>query len=125
MKPEFDKLDINKPTNVQNSLNNLKAKVNDLNDSKLKTLPVDLKKISDIVDDEFIKNTKFNTLNTKVNNLGKKIPDATTFTQINQYNTDKQNLVKKMEMLMKIANATTQKFNKLTGKKFCCKINTS
>ena len=109
MKPEFDKLDINKPTNVQNSLNNLKAKVNDLNDSKLKTLPVDLKKISDIVDDEFIKNTKFNTLNTKVNNLGKKIPDATTFTQINQYNTDKQNLVKKMEMLMKIANVTTQK----------------
>ena len=30
-----------------------------------------------------IQNLKFNTLKTKVNTLGKKIPDATTFVHIN------------------------------------------
>ena len=35
---------------------------------------VDLKKLSDVVDNEFVKNTKFNTLKTKVNNLEKKNP---------------------------------------------------
>ena len=44
-----------------------------------------------LVDDKFVKNTKFNTLKTKVNKLDKKIPDATTLIQINKSNTDKQN----------------------------------
>ena len=42
-----------------------------------------------------VKNTKFNTLKTKVNNSETKIPDATTLIHINQYNKDKQNLEKK------------------------------
>ena len=50
--------------NVTSSLNNLKTKVDDLDDGKLKTIPVDLKKLSDIVDNELIKNTKFNILET-------------------------------------------------------------
>ena len=58
--------------------------------SKLKTVPVDLKKLSDVVDNEVVKNAKFNTLETKVNNLEKKIPDATTLIHINQYNTDNE-----------------------------------
>ena len=37
-----------------------------------------------------VKNTKFNTLKTKVNNLEKKIPDVTILVPINQLNTDKQ-----------------------------------
>ena len=53
-----------------------------------------MKNLGDIVDNEVIKNTKFNTLKTKVNNLEKKILDATTLIHINQYNTDKQNLEK-------------------------------
>ena len=48
-----------------------------------------------MVDNEVVKNTKLNTIKTKVNNLEKKITDATTLIQINQYNTDKQNLQKK------------------------------
>ena len=32
---------------------------------------VDLKKLSDVVDNEVVKNTKINTLKTKVNNLEK------------------------------------------------------
>ena len=54
-----------------------------------KTLPVDLKKLSDVVDNEVVKNTKFNTLKTKANNLEKKIPDATDLIPINRYKTDK------------------------------------
>ena len=48
---------------------------------------------------EVVKNTTFNKLSTTVNNLDKKIPDANNLTHINQYNTDKQNLVEKLEML--------------------------
>ena len=84
MKAEVDKLDINKLTNVPTSLNNLKTKVDDLDPGQLKTAPVDLKELSDVVDNEVIKNTKFKTLKTKVNNLEKKIPDATTLVHINQ-----------------------------------------
>ena len=83
---------INGPTN----LNSLKTKVDDLNVGELKTIPVDLKKLSD-VNNEVVKNTKFNTLKTEVNTLKKKIPDVTTLIHINQYNTDKQNLEKKIE----------------------------
>ena len=60
----------------------------------MKTVPVDWKQLSDVVDNEVIKNTKFITLKAKVNNLEKKIPDGTSLIQINQYNTDKQNLEK-------------------------------
>ena len=58
-----DKLDINKLTNVPTSLNNLKAKVDYLDVGKLK-VALDLKKLSDVVDNEVVKNAKFNTLKT-------------------------------------------------------------
>ena len=90
LEAEVDKLDINKLVNVPTSFNNLKAKLNDLDVGKLKTVPADLKKLSDVVDNEVVKNAKFNTLKTKVNNLEKKNPNATTLIHINQYNTDKQ-----------------------------------
>ena len=41
-------------------MNNLKAKVDDLDASKLKSVHVDLKKLSDVVDNEVNKNKKFN-----------------------------------------------------------------
>ena len=45
LKAEVEKLGINKLVNVPTSLNNLKTKLNDLDVGKLKTVPVDLKKI--------------------------------------------------------------------------------
>ena len=42
-----------------------------------------------VVDNDVIKNTKFNTLKTKLNSIEKKIHDKTTLTHINQYSTDK------------------------------------
>ena len=82
-------------------MNNLKTKVDEFDVGKLKTVPVDLKHLSDIVDNEIVKNTKLNTLKTKVNSLDKKIPNATTLIHINQYNTDKQHLEKKIEYVDK------------------------
>ena len=40
--------------------------------------------LSGIVDNEVVKNAKFNTLKAKVSNLEKKIPDATILIHINQ-----------------------------------------
>ena len=65
--------------------------VNGLDVGKWKIIPIDLKKLSD----------DFNTLKTKIHSLERKIPDATTLTPISQYNTDKQNLEKKLEIFIK------------------------
>ena len=57
--------------NVPTSLKNLKTTVDDLNVGILKTAPVDLKNLSDVVVNKVIKNTKFRTLKTKINSLEK------------------------------------------------------
>ena len=54
-----------------------------------------------MVDNNIFKNKKFHKLKTKVNNLDKKIPDATTLIHSNQQKTDKQSFEKKLEMLIK------------------------
>ena len=64
-------------------MNNLYTKVNDLDIVNLKTVPINLKKLSDVVDNEVVKNSKFNTLNTKVDGLEKKISNATSIVYIN------------------------------------------
>ena len=84
LKTEVDKQDINKLSNIPKSLNNIKTKVDDLDIGKSKTVPIDLKKLSHVVANEGLQNTKFNILKTKVHSLEKKIPDATTLIQINQ-----------------------------------------
>ena len=50
-----------------------------------------MKKLNHVIDDQVVKNTKFNKIKTKVNKLDKKMLDTTTLTHINQYNGDKQN----------------------------------
>ena len=76
-------------------MNNLKAKADDIDVGKLKTVLVNMKKLSDVVGNVVVKNTKFNTLKRKVNSLEEKISDATILIYINQYNTDKQNFEEK------------------------------
>ena len=61
-------------------MNKSKLKVDDLDISKLETVPTDLKEWSDVIKNEIVKNTQWKT---KVNNLKKKIPDATTLIHIN------------------------------------------
>ena len=62
-------------TLCSNSLSHSKTKVDVDN---LNTVSGDLKKLSDVVNKEVVKK-----LNTTVNKLDKKIPDATTLIQIN------------------------------------------
>ena len=62
-------------TLCSNSLSHSKTKVDVDN---LNTVSRDLKKLSDVVNKEVVKK-----LNTKVNKLDKKIPDATALIQIN------------------------------------------
>ena len=62
MKAEADKLYINQLTYVPASLNNLKTNVDYIEVGKMKTVLVDLKKLSDVVDNEVVKNTKSNIL---------------------------------------------------------------
>ena len=69
----------------------------------MKVDPVDLKRLSDVLDKQVVKNKNISTLNTKVNSLEKEIPDLNTLFQINQYDIDKQNLQKKIVMLIKNA----------------------
>ena len=71
--------------NVLTSSNNLKTNVDDSDFGKLNTVPVDLKRLSYVVDNEVVKNIKFNTLKMRLNKLDKKVPDATTLICINQY----------------------------------------
>ena len=79
-----DQLDINKLVNVLTGLDNLKIEVEDLDVDKLKTFSVYLKELGDVVSKEVVKNSKFNKLNSKVNNLENNIPDATILIPINQ-----------------------------------------
>ena len=63
------KLDINNLLNVPTCLENLKRKVDDADVDKLKTVPINLKKLSDLVSKKVVKHTQFNSLKTKVINL--------------------------------------------------------
>ena len=81
LKAEVDKRDINKLFDVPTSLKNLERKVDNLDFSKWKTVPIDLKKKkrkrkkrkekSDVVDTEVVENINFNTVKTKVNDVEK------------------------------------------------------
>ena len=53
------------------------------------------------MNNDAVKNIKINTLKPMVNNLEKKLPDATTLIHINQYNTDTQILEKKSKLFIK------------------------
>ena len=68
-----------------------------------------MQRLSDVKDNELVKNKTFDSLKTKVNNLEKNISDATTSVHINQCSIDKQSLEKKLAMLRKNAQkvATT------------------
>ena len=87
LKAEIDKLNI--LVNVWTGLNDLKTKVSDLDVSKLKTIPIELKNVSDTVNKEVFKSTKLSKLNIKVNSLQNKIHDAAILIDRNLSNTDK------------------------------------
>ena len=94
MKAEVDKLVINKLTYVPTTLNNLETKVDDFDVGKLKTVPVNLKKLRNVIDNEVVQNTKFNRLNTKINNLVTKRITRSLYITLEKPNKDSKYLVK-------------------------------
>ena len=60
--------------NIPTGLKNFQTKVDDSDVGKLKTVPIDLKKLGDVVCKQVVENIVYNKLNMKVNNLENTIP---------------------------------------------------
>ena len=73
------------------SLASLKTEVYKLDVDKLKTAPVDLSKVTNVVNNEVVKKTVYNKLFAKVNNI-----DTTGFVSKTKYDTVKSDLEKKI-----------------------------
>ena len=54
---------------LKTNLANLKTKVDKLDTDKLKTVPVDLSELSNVVKNEVVKKTEYNKSVNKVNNI--------------------------------------------------------
>ena len=101
LKDEGDKLNINNLVNVPTSQNNVKAKVDDLDVGELKTLPINLKQLSDVVDKQIDKNAKFNTLEMEVNELDRKFLMRLLLFKLIKKTQINKIFRKKIEMLIK------------------------
>ena len=77
---------------LKSNLASLKTEVDKIGPDKLKTVPVDLAKLSNAVKNDVVKKTEYNKLVTKVVNI-----DTTNFV--------KKTNMKKMEQILKIKSA--------------------
>ena len=76
---------------LKSNLSSLKTEVDKIDVGKLKTLPVDLSKLSNLVNNDVVKKTVYDKLVTKVNDIG-----TTGFVLKTKYDTDKSDLEKKI-----------------------------
>ena len=72
LKTEDDKLDIDKLKSLPNNLSNLKTKIDKLDIDKLVPIPAGLSKLSNVVKNEVVTKTEYNT---KIKSIEDKIPD--------------------------------------------------
>ena len=134
------KTDLKNVTHVDTSsfalkidLANLKTEVDKLDTEKLKTVPVDLSKLSNVVKNEVVKKTVYDKLVTKVNNidtggfllktkydadkleLKKKIPDTSNLVKKSDYNTKISEIEGKIPSISNLAtpSALTAVQNKI------------
>ena len=82
---------------LKTSLANLKTEVDKLDTDKIKTVPVELSKLSDVVKKEVVKKTVYDELVAKVNNI-----DTSGFVLKTKYNADKTELEKKVSDTSKL-----------------------
>ena len=103
---------------LKTNLANLKTEVDKIDTDKLRTVPVDLSKLSNVVKNEVVKKTEYNKLVNKVNNidtsgfllktkyaadkleLEKKIPDTSNLVKKTNYNTKITELEKRILILV-------------------------
>ena len=76
---------------TKSDLASLKAEVDKIDVDKLKTVPIDLSKLRNVVINEVVKKTVYGKLVTKVNNI-----DTYEFVLEDKYDTDKSDLEKKI-----------------------------
>ena len=80
---------------LKTNLANLKTEVDKLDIDKLAPVPVDLSKLSDVVKNDAAKETVYDKLPGKVNNI-----DTSDFVLKTKYQTDKTELEKKITILL-------------------------
>ena len=76
---------------VKSNLASLKAKVDKINVDKIQTVPVDLSKLSNVVNNDIVRTTAYDKLVAKVNSI-----DTSEFVLKTKYGTDKSDLEKKI-----------------------------
>ena len=76
---------------LKSNLSKLKTEVDKIDIDKLKTAPIDLNKLNNVVKNEVVKKTVYDKLVSKVNNI-----DTTGFVLKTKYNTNKSDLEKKI-----------------------------
>ena len=86
---------------LKTNLANLKAEVDSLDNDKLKTVPVDLSKLCNVVKNEVIKETEYNKLVNIVNNI-----DNSGFLLKTKYNADKLKLENKIRDISNLVRKT-------------------
>ena len=86
---------------LKRNLANLKTEVDTLDTDKLKTVPFDLSKLSDVVKNEVIKKAEYNKLVNKVNNI-----DTSGFLLKTKYDADKLELEKKIPDISNLIKKT-------------------
>ena len=87
---------------LKTNLANLKTKVDKLDIDKLKLVPVDFSKLSDVVKNDVVKKTVCDILGGKVNNIG-----TNDLVLKTKFNTDKTELEKKFLILVVLLKKLT------------------
>ena len=109
---------------LKTNLANLKSEVDKLDVDKLKPIPTDLSKLSDVVKNDVVKKTDYNNLVTKVDNIDTigllkktddnikitetedKIPDSSSFVKRTDYNTKTAEIEDKIPDISGLATKT-------------------
>ena len=76
---------------AKSDLGSLKAEVDKIDTTKLKTVPIDLSKLSNVVNNEVVKNSMYDKLVAKLNAI-----DSSEFVLKSKYDTDKSDLENKI-----------------------------
>ena len=86
---------------LKSNLANLKTKIDKLDIDKLKPVPTDLSKLSDVVKNDVVKKTDYNKLVTKVDNI-----DTSGFVKKTDYNTKINEIKNKIPHITNLATKT-------------------
>ena len=81
---------------LKSNLASLKTEVDKIDADKLKTVVVDLAKLSNVVKNDVVKKTEYNKLVTKINNI-----DTTNFVKKNKYEKDGTDVEDKIDKIDK------------------------